>query len=302
MTKQIRTKNIKKDEIVPITFDYVFTNIFNNEQNIPILESFLSSYFEIPIEKIKGNVKLKNRNLTLKHKRARYKQLDLVLKLNKNIINIELNNNYSEGIKERNIVFICDIHASQLKISDNKYQIINSTVQINLNNVASKKPLKESYYLKNEKGQILSKKIRIDEINLKKGRKMCYTNSETKLARWCMVLTSKNKKEFEKALGDDLMEKNVRDILISEVDKYSIDEESYGIYSNYSREELERNTLIADAKKDGIEIGKKDGIEKGKKDGTKSVAKNMLDEKLDINLISRITGLSLDEVIGLKNN
>ncbi len=37
------------------------------------------------------------------------------------------------------------------------------------------------------------------------GRKICYTDYSNKLARWCMVLTSRTEEEFRKYLGDDLL-------------------------------------------------------------------------------------------------
>ena len=75
---KIRTKTLSPGEIIPITFDYVFTSIFNNENNIDILENFLASYLEIPIEKVRGKVTILSRNLELSHKRDRIIQIDLL--------------------------------------------------------------------------------------------------------------------------------------------------------------------------------------------------------------------------------
>ena len=54
----IRTRKLNKGEIIPLTFDYMFSSIFNKEENIDILEEFLSFYLEIELEEIKGNLKL----------------------------------------------------------------------------------------------------------------------------------------------------------------------------------------------------------------------------------------------------
>ncbi len=100
-----RTKILKKGEIIPMTFDYVFTGIFNNENNIDIVENFLSVYFDKPLKEIKGHVKIKSRYLGIDNKREKNKQVDLILEINGNKINIELNNNSSEGLKNRNVVY-----------------------------------------------------------------------------------------------------------------------------------------------------------------------------------------------------
>ena len=61
---------------------------------------------------------------------------------------------------------------------------------------------------------------------------------------------------------------------------------------------------IKEGKLEGIEEGMKKGIEKGKLEGIKegiekrnyTIAKDMKSKNLDINLISEITGLTLEEI------
>ena len=48
---KLRTKSLKKGEVIPLNMDFMFTSIFNKEENIDILENFLSCYLEIPLEK-----------------------------------------------------------------------------------------------------------------------------------------------------------------------------------------------------------------------------------------------------------
>lgn len=95
--KMIRTQTLKKGEIIPLTFDYVFTAIFNNKENIGILENFLACYFDISIHRIKGNVTILPRELELESRMSRNKQVDLILDLNGEKINIELSNKISHG-------------------------------------------------------------------------------------------------------------------------------------------------------------------------------------------------------------
>ena len=38
-------------------------------------------------------------------------------------------------------------------------------------------------------------------VDMVKGREICYTDSENKLARWCKVLTSTSEEELKEALG-----------------------------------------------------------------------------------------------------
>ena len=53
----------KEGQIIPLCYDKLFTSIFNDEKNIDIIENFLSVYFDIDINKLRGHVKLMNRDL-----------------------------------------------------------------------------------------------------------------------------------------------------------------------------------------------------------------------------------------------
>ena len=45
----LKIRKLQPGEIIPLSFDFMFTTIFNKEENIDILESFLSCYLEITL-------------------------------------------------------------------------------------------------------------------------------------------------------------------------------------------------------------------------------------------------------------
>ena len=287
----IRKIKLKEGEIIPICFDYVFANIFNDKENIIILENFLSTYFDLPLKEIKGNIKLLPRELKLESKKEANKQIDLVLNLNGELINIELSNKMNQNIIDRNIVFASNIHSRSLKYGNENYNNISKTIQINLVNYRMNEELKEKYFFRNEKGKILSEKFEIDYVDMALAKKICYTKSD-KLARWCMVFLSKTEKELREALGGDLMENEAKEKVIDEVNRYSTDEEVIQIYTKYSKQEMERNTFIEDARQEGI-------IE-GEKRRNIEIAKTMLKDNLPLDNISKYTKLSIEEIKNLK--
>ena len=150
----------------------------------------------------------------------------------------------------------------------------------------------DKYYLRNEEGKILSEKFEIDNLDMIIGRKICYNDYNNKLARWCTVLAAKTEEEFRKYLGDDLMEKETKSKLMDETMKYSSDEDVVALYFEKSREELEYNTLIEEAKQNGIKQG---SINK-----SIEIAKKMFEEKIPIETIMKITSLSKEEIEKLK--
>lgn len=288
-----RITALKPGEIIPLNFDFVFTEIFNNPKNIDIIENFLSVYLEVPLSEMKNHVKIQSRDLELTHKKEAKKHVDLLLDLKGRKINIEMSNKKSPGVMDRNVVYVCAIHSKQMKYGKKDYTMIHKTLQINLNNYSlGSDELKESYYLTTEKGKILTKKLQIDMVDMVKGREICYTDSENKLARWCKVFTSTSEEELKEALGDDLMEREPKEKLVDEVTKLSSDEDAVILYTKLTRQELEQNTYIAEAKQRGFEEGIEEGIEQEKL----KMAKKMLEQNFKIEIIGQITELEKQQI------
>ena len=53
---------------------------------------------------------------------------------------------------------------------------------------------------------------------------------------------------------------------------------------------------IEKGRQEGIEKGRQEGIEKGKKDEQIAIAREMKKENMSLELISRFTGLSVEEI------
>ena len=292
---------LKENELIPLTFDIMFTEIFNNPDNICILEEFISNYLDIPLKEVTGNLKILSHRLKKEVHYDSRKEVDLLLNYKGKKINIEMSNNKSDGVINRNVVYLCKIHGNQLKVGDINYSKINSTIQIVFNNFNIGNELKTTWYLRNEKGQILTSKLRIDIINLVKGKDLCYTGSEKVdyLINWCKLLTTKDR-ENVKDISSQIMSHKSTDMLINNMSTLSEEDEMVKLYTKLSRREMEYNTYIAEATEEGYNKGHEQGIKQGIKQNNIDVAKKMLDKKLDITTIEEITGLTKEEIMKLK--
>ena len=281
------TKLLKKNEIIPMTFDLMFTEIFNNEENIELLEEFIAYYMDIPLEDVKGNLKLLSRNLKKKNLKSSKKEVDLLLDLKGKKYNIELSNKWNQGIKDRNVVFLSNIHGEQLKRGFNDYSEIEETIQINLNNFDEEEEIKTSYYFTNEKGEILSKKCRIDVINLEKGSKMSYTSDEriNKLIDWCKVFRSTTEEELIR-YSKKVLSKKSSTKLVNEVKRLSGDDEMLEGLDLNSKRDLEYKSLLYELYEEKEKV-KQEKLE---------IAKNLLNINVSIEDISKATGLSKEEI------
>ena len=287
------TETLKKGELIPLTFDIMFTEIFNNPDNICILEEFISNYLDIPLNLVTGNLEILSRRLPKEDRNESRKEVDLLLNYQGKKINIEMSNSASDGVINRNVVYLCKIHGRQLKTNDINYSKINDTIQIMFNNFDTDNDLKTTWYLRDDAGNILTSKLRIDIINLVKGKDLCYTGSEKVdyLINWCKLLTTSNKDNV-KNISYQIMSHKSTNTLMSNMSMLSEENEMVRLYTKLSRREMEYNTLIAEATEKGL----KKGIEQK----TLEVAKKMLEENIEVETISKITGLTKEEIAKLK--
>ena len=296
---------LKENELIPLTFDIMFTEIFNNPDNICILEEFISNYLDIPLNEVTGNLEILSRRLKKEDRYDERLEVDLLLNYKGEKINIEMSNNKSDGVVNRNVVYLCKIHGNQLKVGDTDYSEIKSTIQIVFNNFNIGNELKTTWYLRNDEGQILTSKLRIDIINLVKGKDLCYTGSEKVdyLINWCKLLTTKEKQNV-KDISSQIMSHKSTDMLVNNMSMLSLEDEMVKLYTKLSRREMEYNTYIAEATEEGYNNGHEKGYNEGIKQGIEQnnidVAKKMLDKKLDITTIEEITGLTKEEIMKLK--
>lgn len=85
-------ETIKDGDIIPLTFDIMFTEIFNNEDSICILEEFIAGYFNYSLDDVRENLKILSRRLPKENRIESRKEVDLLLNLNGKKINIEMSN------------------------------------------------------------------------------------------------------------------------------------------------------------------------------------------------------------------
>ncbi len=77
-----------------------------------------------------------------------------------------------------------------------------------------------------------------------------------------------------------------------ELFRISSNEKERMLYEDRRASLLDKVSALENAERKGVQIGLQQGLEKGKRE----TAKNLLNEGLDIQLISKVTGLSVDEI------
>ena len=129
-------------------------------------------------------------------------------------------------------------------------------------------------------------------------RKKCYTDNIedlSELERFILILVERSI-ELSKKLGkgNKIMENYINDAAMASGDEILL--EAYD--KEWALKDLGRRDGYKKGLDEGIILGIEQGIEKNKIE----IVKNMLDKNLDINLITEITGLSIEEITKIKNS
>lgn len=90
--------------------------------------------------------------------------------------------------------------------------------------------------------------------------------------------------------------------LVDQIEKLNADEAIQFEIEERERQFTERNALIEGYKEQALKQGLKKGIEQGKVDAKYEIARNMISGGIDIELISKMTGLAIDEIQKLQFN
>ena len=283
--------------------DFVFKKIFGNEKHPNILISFLNAVIK-PTDLIKS-VQIKNTDIEKEHIEDKYSRLDIkAITNNGEQINIEIQVKNEYNMIKRSLYYWSKMYEGQLTKGQD-YDTLSRTICIN---ILDFKYLKNDnfhncYRLKEKNtNEELTDVMELHFIEIPKLRKL--ENSEDisdMLEAWITFIESPTSElidKLEKSL-DEIKEAKEELLRLSGNDK------ERERYEKRFESLLEQNSLLANAERKGLQKG----IEKGKKEGFKEgenrkaieIAINLIKNGLDNELIKNTTGLSIKEIMQLRN-
>lgn len=290
-------KKLDKDlTLIPLTYDRAFKKIF--EYNIDILRYLLKEIMPIPID---DNCKITvlDSELPVENKKESNKIIDIYVVLDgKKYVDIEMNRSKFEYILERNIKYQNKLSSLLLERGEKLNTLKEKQLyQINLNAHQDEEVLDDIivyYGIKTHK--IYSKNECMVVKNLERYRDLYYNENERgKDVIWLTALTSRTFSELYKLVSQILPEKEVK--ILMEV-AISMSKDKFVLHE-WQKDKLDK--LVIDTAKDkGIEEGKSIGRQEGIKENTTQITKNLLKESVDIETISKVTGLTKEEIKNLE--
>ncbi|WP_297278204.1 Rpn family recombination-promoting nuclease/putative transposase [uncultured Brachyspira sp.] len=284
--------------------DYFMRYLFSSSDSNAILLDFINSIMLDSNMKTFRSVEI----LTPFNYKENYEDKETIVDVkcitqNGTVVIIEIQLQGNSRFPERILYYWASNYSKLLKQGE-KYDALTPVISINLLNfnLDDNDSIHSCYMIYDSiNKRLLTDHLQIHILELKKFK---YNSLEPDLNCWLKFFTMKEKDDKEVIMSDLVKEKPIMEevqkrynnfikdrLMMNEYDK----REAY-LYGNQIMLEEERRLGIEEGIKQGIEQGIEQGIKQGKKNKAISMAKNMKDRYMDINLISELTGLSIEEI------
>ena len=274
-----------------------------------VKKEFLIAILEPILDKKIIELEILNPNLIQDHYKRRGQRLDLLVKTKDEIINVELNTNYSEEVMIRNLHYIFKL-ASENTERGNKYKVGYSIIQVNLNFYNSKYE-KSIYTLYDKINKIeLTDYIKIYNVGIDKYIKNYYNNDKKfTQGEEALIMLDMGKQELEELSEKSEIVNNFKEEVIkANNDEFVVDwisrEEEQKQYEEVMYEKglnQGKQQGLSEGIAQGKELGISEGINKGIEQTKTEVAKELLQLNMDLETISRVTKLTEEEIESLRN-
>ena len=274
--------------------DRAFKEVFLNPNNSDLLKALLEFILKIKIDKLEiKKTELLSGNVNIKDKRV-----DAIVHTGNKKIEIEINSQNKDYLHTRSTAYICNIYQSNASVGDT-YNEDTDIIQVNLTwGLGRNNDEMKIYKIMNEKGELYVKNFIIYEINMDYYDKIWYSKNEEEIKKnQYMIMLDLDKKELKNMPKDKIVDKYITNVTIvnddPEFQKYMSEEED---------KRKIQNSLLSEAKEEGISQGISQGYTSGINDGIKQTAKNLLSMNMPIEDISKATGLSIEEIKKISND
>lgn len=310
---------LEKVKILELTSDIVFKSFMLSEDTKEYTARLISLITKIPEKEILKNAVFNNVELPVKNKSDKRYRTDIIITIVKNIINIEMNREYYDGLFSKNNAYISKLYSEQFDVGDS-YTNISKIIGINIDNFSKFRGNKFVYKflpMEIETKEIEEENRESYHLDLEYLRNKCYNNDKlSELEKMCQIFIEEDFEHLENLKkGDDVMTKAV-----NKLEEISKDDKIIGLYDAEAVDRKVWNSKILYAEKIGTERGMEKGLKKGMKEGMKKgikegiekgiekgfqegkknnqlmIVQNMLNKGFDKETIIEITGITLDEL------
>ena len=294
----VKLGKLKKGEKLSIVSDAMFKSMFQTQGKEKYACYLISQFTDYSYEDLLENISIVKNELDKENAYKKGLRCDFVADIRGTKINVEMNNNSGYQTRDRNIDYAFRLYSSNAnRGSSDDY---GTTIQINLDNYAfvGNKKIVDIYTLQNDDNKKLTNKFMIIHIYLANLREKWYTcgiENLTEAEKALLVFIEPSIADSYK-LGKDI---NIMEEFIKDAIKASSNDI---LLEAYDKEWALKDEGKREGYNSGYDSGYDSGFDAGIEQRNIEMVRNMLTKNLDVNLISEITGLSLEEIEEIKNN
>ncbi|EPB8167299.1 Rpn family recombination-promoting nuclease/putative transposase [Clostridium perfringens] len=269
------------------SIDFVFKKLFGAEESKESLISLLNAIIksDSPIE----DVEILNNDLDKEHNADKFSRLDIKAKTDKDeLINIEIQIKNEYNMIQRTLYYWSRIYTDQLS-STRDYSELSRTICINILNfkLLDNERYHNTYRLKElTTNEELTDIEEIHFIELPKSKHVDKdeVNNIDSLLKWIEFIKEPESETVKILETTDEVLRNAK----AQLYKISLDKDSIARYREFEKRMYDETSALNSAKREGKEEGR---IEE-----KINLAKKSITEGLPISLISKLTGLSEEEI------
>ena len=255
----------KETKIVKLKLDLIFKRVFGTEEHKNWLANLVANLLDIPLESIE-NIEIQNTEIVPDYLNQKFSRLDFRVRVNDEIINIELQVHFEEDYAERTLYYWSKLYSEQLKVKD-AYGDAEKTICINILNfnLFDCKEYYSSYKIMEEsRHSILTDRFSIVFFELKK-LKNARKNKPVEV--WLDLINAETEGDLE-MIESTTNVKDIHDIIFT-IREMSADEKTR--YEAEMREKaiMDERSALTNSERRGFKKGEAIGLEKGKALGEK---------------------------------
>ncbi len=285
----------KKKELLKPKNDIVFQSLFT-QKNEKITKNFISAIMEEKITKIEINTE---KELYRERPEEKLGILDLEAEINnKEKVDIEIQLIDRKNLVERILYYFSKLYISTIKkgqdyLSAQKVVII-AIIDYDLDLTKEIKDMETIWDIRERKNEklMLTDKLELRIIELSKAKEEYMKNKTSKKAQWMMFINNPNEVEVQEIMKEN---KEIEEAVV-EIREMSEDEKLERLAFLREKAIMDEKAIYAAGLDKGELHGKEEGIKEGKKEKQLEIARKMKKEDLPIELISKITELTKEEI------
>ena len=276
------TKEKSEKKFISLLSDTTFKHFFKIEDYKEFFNTIIKPFINMDIKDFKlYDAELNSGN----EKRDYHLDILLVSDLVDIVISIEMNQFPSEETKYKDRLYVYALLAKSLNSGEDIKK--KKVIQINFNKEKHPYVSKGSFYLMDKVTNREIKDFEIHEVYLENYKGIRY-NGDNKEEAYLSLFTANSYEELREIAGDDKEALKI----VDELERLGLDDKFGLAYDN----EVMQKKMINTARSWGYDDGKADGLEEGAKAKEIEIAKNFLKDGIPIDIVSRNTGLSEEEL------